>query len=62
MCLTIDQLEDIIGLVGGATHELPLESCLLLLSDARKVVGGRHMDNWLLPSGYRLLSNHLGSA
>lgn len=35
MCLSIDQLEDIIGLVRGATHQLPLKSCLLLLSDAR---------------------------
>jgi hypothetical protein len=39
MRLPIDQFEDIIGLVGGATHQLPLESCLLLLSDASKVVG-----------------------
>ena len=62
MCLSIDQLEDIIGLVGGATHELPLESCLLLLSHGRKVVGGGHGDHRLLTSGYRLLSNHLGSA
>ena len=35
MCLPIDQLEDVVGLVGGATHQLPLESCLFLLSDAR---------------------------
>ena len=62
MCLPIDQLEDIIGLVGGATHQLPLESCLLLLSDACKVVGGGNRNNLLLPSGYRLLCNHLGSA
>lgn len=62
MCLSIDQLEDIVGLVGGPTHQLPLESCLLLLSDARKVVGRGHRDHRLLTSGYRLLSNHLGSA
>jgi len=62
MRLPIDQLEDIIGLVRGPTHQLPLESCLLLLSDGRKVVGGGHRDNRLLPLGYCLLSNHLGSA
>jgi hypothetical protein len=62
MRLPIDQLEDIIGLVGGPTHQLPLESCLLLLSDGRKVVRGGHGDNRLLPRGYCLLSNHLGSA
>jgi hypothetical protein len=62
MRLPIDQLEDIIGLVGGATHQLPLESCLLVLSHASKVVGGGDRNHWLLNSGYRLLANHLGSA
>ena len=62
ICLPINQLEDIIGLVGSSSHQLALESCLFLLSDGRKVVGGRHCDNRLLPLGYSLLSNHLGSA
>jgi hypothetical protein len=62
MCLPIDQLEDIVGLVGGAAHQLPLESCLLLLSDASKIVGRGDRNHWLLTSGYRLLSNHFGSA
>lgn len=62
MCLAIDQLEDIIGLVGSPTHQLALESCLLLLCDGREVVGGGLRDNRLLPRGYGLLTNHFRSA